>query len=112
MNFQKNLSFRYQSIKQSKDLLTYQYLYEDKYVGGEFVFNKENLTERGDKLVIIIWKNRPGVLSRIVREFNSAPDFCNKYKKFIEEKLLPAIQFKITELSMDYSDQDEEIEEE
>ena len=96
-------------LKQEKDLLMYQYLYEGKYVGSEFTFTKENLAARGNDLVIVIWRNRPGTLALIVREFNSARDFCNKYKKLISDQVIPAIQTHITDLSMqDYDDDDDD----
>jgi DNA polymerase elongation subunit (family B) len=73
------------ATKSETNILYYQYIYNNLYCGKQFDFTRENLQQRSNSPVIVIWQGRRGILSDIVRHFNDIRSVAKTIKKTLDE---------------------------
>lgn len=73
------------ATKSETNILYYQYIYNNLYCGKQFEFTRENLQQRSNSPVIVIWQGRRGILSDIVRHFNDIRSVAKTIKKTLDE---------------------------
>ena len=104
--------------KTQRKIVNYEYVYAGKYCGGSFDFtNKQELINRADDPVILIWQACPGVLSEITKLQNikreqydalsgSLSTFLQTLENFDVDQLAENAESTVEELVEDEEQQD------